>query len=246
MKLSFKSTFDRNYSKHLQHLKLKGLQPKTIDAYSRAIRRVGEHFSYDINDLSEQQLADYFSALLETHSWSAIKLDLYGLKFFYQHVLHKPWTHVDLIKPPKAQRLPDILTIAEAGQVFATTHKLSYRVFFFTVYSLGLRLGEGINLQIGDIDTGHRRVIVRDAKGNKDRLVPLPEKTLRVLRDFWSVHRNPVWLFPSRAGGLKGGATAQHPLDRGGIQVALGQVVSQCGIKKRSPYTAFATAMPPI
>jgi integrase/recombinase XerD len=102
--------FKRNYKKHLQHLKLKGLQPKTIEAYSRAIRRIGTYFEHDIDDLSKQQLTDYFTDLLSTHSWSAVKLDLYGLKFYYAHVLDKPWVNVDLIKPPKAQRLPDIVT----------------------------------------------------------------------------------------------------------------------------------------
>jgi integrase/recombinase XerD len=146
------STFKQDYQKHLQHLKLKGLQPKTIDAYARAIRRIGEYFDFQINDLSEQQLLDYFFDLQHRLSWSAVKLDLYGLKFFYQHVLHKPWKHVDLIKPPKATRLPNIVTIEEAAHLFHATEKLSYRIFFFTIYSLGLRLGEDLRLQVGDID----------------------------------------------------------------------------------------------
>ncbi len=54
------------------------------------------------------------------------------------------------------------------------TRILSYRVFFFTLYSLGLRLGEGLRLQFGDIDATRARVHIRDAKGNKDHLVPLP------------------------------------------------------------------------
>jgi len=238
--------FKRNYNKHLQHLKLKGLQPKTIEAYSRAIRRIGDYFNHDIDDLSKQQLTDYFSDLLSTHSWSAVKLDLYGLKFYYVHVLDRPWVNVDLIKPPKAQRLPDIVTVEEAGRLFSATHKLSYRVFFFTVYSLGLRLGEGLRLQVGDIDAVRRRVHIRDAKGNKDRLVPLPDVTRDVLRRFWSVHRNPVLLFPNRHGGLKGAASASTALDRGGVQITLRKVAEACGIKKRSPLTACATAMPPI
>jgi len=86
---SFDTTFKQDYQTHLQHLGLKGLQPKTIEAYSRAIRRIGEYFEYQLHDLSEQQLLDYFTQLLSTHSWSAVKLDLYGLKFFYQHVLHQ-------------------------------------------------------------------------------------------------------------------------------------------------------------
>ncbi|MEJ2426234.1 MAG: site-specific integrase [Candidatus Thiodiazotropha sp.] len=224
--------FKRNYTKHLQHLKLKGLQPKTIEAYARAIRRIGDYFAHDIYDLSKQQLTDYFSDLLSTHSWSAVKLDLYGLKFYYTHVLGKSWVNIDLIKPPKTQRLPDIVTVEEAARLFRATHKLSYRVFFFTVYSLGLRLGEGLRLQVGDIDAVRRRVHIRDAKGNKDRLVPLPDATRDVLRRFWSVHRNPVLLFPNRHAGLKGAASATTPLDRGGVQITLRKVAEACGIKK--------------
>ncbi len=108
METLYESDFNKNYQTHLKHLRIKGLQPKTIDAYSRAIRRIGSYFDHQINDLSEQQLLDYFSNLLDTHSWSAVKLDLYGLKFFYTHVLHKRWVEVNLIKPPKTQRLPDM------------------------------------------------------------------------------------------------------------------------------------------
>jgi site-specific recombinase XerD len=155
--------FDRQYQTHLKHLKLKGLQPKTIDAYARAIRRLGGYFSNQIDDLTEAQLTDYFSELIESHSWSAVKLDLYGLKFYTTHVLHKPWTLPHLIKPPKAQRLPDIVTVDEAQRLFAATRTLSYRVFYFTLYSLGLRLSEGLALKIGDIDGTRRRVHIRDS-----------------------------------------------------------------------------------
>jgi integrase/recombinase XerD len=238
METSAGAIFNRNYQLHLQHLKLKGLQPKTIDAYSRAVRRVGERFDQQINDLSAQQLTDYFTELVASHSWSTVKLDLYGLKFYYAHVLRKPWAAPGLIKAPRTQRLPDIVTVAEAQRLFAATRVLSYRVFFFTLYSLGLRLGEGLRLQVGDIDAGRERVHIRDAKGNKDRFVLLPVATYKLLRSFWQVHRNPVLLFPNRQGGLKGSATATTPLDRGGVQVALHQVVQACGLKKRLRPTA--------
>ena len=239
------TNFKRQYQTHLKHLRLKGLRPKTIDAYSRAIRRMGAYFDHEIDNLSEEQLIDYFTDLLESHSWSAVKLDLYGLKFYYAHVLHKPWADVGLIKPPKAQRLPDIVTVEEAKRVFAATSTLSYRVFFFTAYSLGLRLGEGLRLQVVDIDAARKRVHIRDAKGNKDRLVPLPETTLDLLRRFWLVHRNPVLVFPNRHGGLKGACAATTPLDRGGVQITLRKVIAACGIKKKSPRIVFVTAMQP-
>ena len=88
------------------------------------------------------------------------------------------------------------------------------------------------------------RVHIRDAKGNKDRLVPLPMATYRLLRRFWQRHRNPVLLFPNRHGGVPGARAASTPLDRGGVQNALRAVVESCGLKKTFRPTAFDTAMP--
>ena len=244
MKASLPAHFKSHYETHLQHLTLKGLQPKTRDAYARALRRIGEYFEYQLDKLSEAQLLDYFTELLESHSWSTVKLDLHGLKFFYRHVLHKPWTEIDLIKPPRGQRLPDIVTVAEAQRLFQSTRVLSYRVFYFTLYSLGLRLGEGLQLQVGDIDAARQRVHIRNAKGQKDRLVPLPQTTLVLLRRFWQVHRNPRLLFPSRLGGRQAAQQATTVLDRGSVQAALRKVVRQCGLKKRLRRIVCATAMP--
>jgi site-specific recombinase XerD len=244
MKPSTQTQFDQQYQSHLKHLKLKGLQPKTIDAYARAIRRVGAYFDQQIDALTEAQLTDYFTDLIGSHSWTTVKLDLYGLKFYYAHVLKKPWVAPGLIKPPKSQRLPDIVTVAEVQQIIAATRVLSYRVFFFTLYSLGLRLGEGLRLQVGDIDVPRTRVHIRDAKGNRDRFVPLPTATHTLLRRFWATHRNPVLLFPNRQRGLKGAVSATTPLDPGGVQMTLHKVIATCGLKKRSPRTACATVTP--
>ena len=244
MKAPANTRFEQNYQSHLKHLKLKGLQPKTIEAYSRAIRRVGDRFDKQIDDLSEAQLTDYFTERVASHSWSTVKLDLYGLQFYYAHVLRKPWVAPGLIKPPKSQRLPDIVTVTEAQRIFAATRVLSYRVFFFTLYSLGLRLGEGLRLQVGDVDGVRQRVHIRDSKGNRDRFVPLAQVSLQVLRRFWRIHRNPVLLFPDRHRGLQAAASTTTALNAEGVQRALARVIRHCGLKKRSLPTAFDTATP--
>jgi site-specific recombinase XerD len=238
--------FKRQYASLEKHLRLKGLRPKTIEAYSRGIRRIGARFDYRLEDLSSEQLVDYFCELLESHSWSSVKLDLYGLKFFYAHVLRKPWVELDLVKPPRGQRLPDIVTVEEVARLVQSTRVLSYRVLFFTLYSLGLRLGEGLRLTVADIDAERGRVHIRDSKGNKDRLVPLPDATLALLRRFWQVHRHPRLLFPNRKAGRKGAASAPGPLAAGGVQIALRQVAESCGLKKRSRRIHCVTAMPRI
>ena len=232
MRTSIKSKFNSYYELHCKHLKLKGLQPKTIEAYSRAIRRIGDYFDGNLDNLTQNQLLDYFHQLKEKSSWSTVKLDLYGLKFFYLHVLRRNWVDIPIIKSPKVKRIPDIVTIEEAYQIFTTTRKLSYRVLFFTLYSMGLRLGEGLRLQTGDIDAGRQRVHIRDAKGNKDRLVPLPTNTLNVLRRFWKVHKHPVFLFPNRKRGLKNAHLVDSHLDRSGVQTAMKKVVKELKFKK--------------
>ena len=233
MKKSIESKFKTDYQQHCKHLKLKGLQPKTIEAYSRAIRRIGAYFNYGLDNLTQDKLLDYFHQLKESSSWSTVKLDLYGLKFFYTYVLKKNWVDIPIIKSPQIKRIPNIVTTDEAYQIFISTRKLSYRVFFFTLYSMGLRLGEGLRLQVGDIDATRMRVHIRDSKGNKDRLVPLPTNTLKVLRRFWNVHKHPIFIFPNRKRGLKNAHLVDSHLDRGGAQVAMQAVVKGIKIKKK-------------
>lgn len=139
---------------------------------------------------------------------------------------------IPLIKPLKTSRIPNIVTIQQANQLFSVTKIIDYKVLFFTIYSMGLRLGEGIKLQVGDIDAGHMRVHIRDAKGNKDRFVPMPHKILQILRQFWRHHQHLKFIFPSRKRELKNCRLVDVPLNRGGIQVTIKKVIDGIGIKK--------------
>ena len=242
----FPQPFARNYESLLKRLKLRGMQPKTIESYSHGVCRAAQHFNYRIDDLNKDQLTDYFAQILDDLSWSTLKCDLYGLKFYYAYVLDKPWPGAELTKAPKVSRLPDIVTVEQMQHIVDATRVLSYRVFFFVLYSMGLRLGEGLQLQVGDIDADRMRVHVRDAKGNRDRLVPLPAQTLAVLREFWKAHRNPVLMFPNRQKGLGGASCATTHMDRGGVQQALRQVTADIGLKKELRRIACAIPMQPI
>lgn len=97
---------------------------------------------------------------------------------------------------------------------------------------MGLRLGEGLALEIGDIDAAQRRVHVRQGKGGKDRYVPLPYPTLKHLRRFWRTHRHPRLLFPNASGNEASARTASSPMDRGGVQAAFQAARKDCGIHK--------------
>jgi integrase/recombinase XerD len=64
------------------------------------------------------------------------------------------------------------------------------------IYTCGLRLLEGVQLQVSQIDSARMQLHIRSGKGNKDRAIPLPPKTRTLLRAHWCMHRNPIWLFP--------------------------------------------------
>ncbi|MDB2386957.1 site-specific integrase [Shewanella sp.] len=168
--------FDYLYEQHLTNLTLQGKRPATIDAYSRAVRRIAAFFDRYPDNLTTDDLKRYFAQLIASHSWSTVKLDRNGLQFFYRHGLNQQWEWLNIVKPPQVTPLPDILTPAEVAIAISQTHQLRYQVFFLVLYSMGLRLGEGIYLQVGDIDSQLMQVHIRNAKDGKDRLVPLPKR----------------------------------------------------------------------
>ncbi|MBW1821965.1 MAG: site-specific integrase [Deltaproteobacteria bacterium] len=238
--------FNELYQRHLRLLKLQGKSQKTIDAYSRAVRRISEYFDCCPDQLTLEQRENYFAKLVELRSWSTVKVDRLGLQFYWRHVLKLDWQWVNIIKPPKIHTIPDILTLIEIENLIGTTRKLRYRVFLLTTYSMGLRLEEALSLQVGDIDDERKRVHIRRGKGHKDRLVPLPDLTLQALRALWRKHRHPYLIFPNAKGSLETIQKATTHMDRGGAQKAMKVVVTECGIKKKSIYTPFVTVSPLI
>lgn len=81
-------------------LKLNGFQPKTIEAYLRAIRRIGNYFDCRIDNLTSDQLLDYFNELLDFHSWSTLRLDRKRLK---KHLVQAIQMELFFIKTPRQQ-----------------------------------------------------------------------------------------------------------------------------------------------
>ena len=238
--------FDALYEQHLRGLKLHGYSASTIDVYSRAVRRLSDHYDCVPDQLSVEQLEIYFAALVDSHSWATVRVDRNGLQFFWRYVLKRNWDWVEIIKPPQVRTLPDVLTPREVEQLIGAARKLRYRVFILTTYSMGLRLGETLALEVGDIDAETRRGHIRRGKGHKDRLVPLPDLTCNALRALWARHRHPRLLFPNGVGSPERIRQAITHMNRGGTQKAFRVLLDECGIKKRYPFTPCVTALPPI
>jgi len=201
------------------------------------VRRVAERFDCCPDNLTQEQLEAHFDALVASHSWSTVKIDRNGLQFFYEHVLKRDWAWLKIVKPPQVRRLPDILTLKEIERLINGTRELRYQTFILVAFSMGLRLGEVVQLQIGDVDKERMKVHVRCGKGSKDRFVTLPQLALEALRRYWKTHRHPGLLFPNGRTGSER-REAQSMMDRGGIQKSLKAIASSCGMRKHvTPHT---------
>jgi len=157
-----------------------------------------------------------------------------------------PFSTVGLAKPKRVKSLPTVLSFAEVRRTLACVHMFRHRVCLATIYSCGLRLGEGRTLQIPDIDSARMFLHVR-GKGNKDRYVPLPTRTLALLRELWKTHRHPQWLFPAPGRSGRGEATAEKPLPIASVQMAFKEVLAKARVHKRASvhtlrhYSGFRT-----
>jgi len=216
----------------LEDLQLKGYSDSTQDAYIRGVKRLATYYKKSPELISEDELRQYFLYMKreKCYSRSTATITLCAIKFLYEKTLRKNWPVLDLVRPDKERRLPPVLSQSEVEQVLQAVQLPLYRICLTTIYSCGLRLSEGVGLQVEQIDS--RRMFLRIyGKGNKERYVPLAQRTLEMLRAFWKVHRSPRWLFPAseqpfaRAG-------EDRPVALNSIQVAFSRAVQCSGITK--------------
>ena len=199
MKKAQQTRYKSLYRKHINALKRQGKADSTIDLYARAVRRIGEYFDCPPDILNREQLEGYFDALVQTYSWSTIKVERNGLQFFFKHTLKR---------------------------------ELRYQAFILVCFSMGLRLGETLALQVGDIDGERMKVHIRRGKGKKDRYVTLPQLALQTLRRYWATHRHPTLIFPNGRNRDER-RLADKPMDRGGLQKSFKHIVQDVGIHKQ-------------
>lgn len=223
--------FDDLYQAYINELILQGKSPKTIDCYCRSLRQIAEYFNICPDNMTTDELKDYFLFLVEHKSWSAVKIARNAIQFFYKHVLDRAWIWVDIVKPPKRQPVQDVLSVAEVEAIINATRKLRYQTYYLVTYSLGLRLSESLNLTVADIDSHLMRVHLRYTKSKKDRFVPLPQATLLALRRYWQTHRHPTLIFPGgKPPYIRDGKSMV--MDKGGVQKTIKIVAKECGISK--------------
>jgi len=220
-----------------EDMDLAGYSPRSTDMYVRAIRQLTKHYHKSPEKITDEELRRYFLYNKNQRGWSrtASTISLCGIKLFYTITLKRKWTNLTFVRPEKEKKLPVILSKNEVRKICNAAKMHYHRACLKTIYSLGLRIGEGTHLQVSDIDSDRMFVHIHRGKGNRDRYIPLPQKTLDILRVFWKTHRNPVWLFPAPGQGRYPRliATNKKPISINNIQHAFRQACFQVDIRKK-------------
>ena len=213
--------------RYIEDLQLRGLSPRTQESYVRVVRKLAEHYGKSPDVLTEEELRQYLLYLKnEKHAArNTCTLALCSLKFFYQQTLKRDWPVLDFVRPARDRKLPVVLSVEEVQQILGCVRRARYRVCLSLIYACGLRLLEGVRLPVADVDGARMVIHVRHGKGGQDRYVPLPRRTLELLREYWSCHRDPVWMFPGVT--LGGG-----PMCATGVQRAFKAALAESGVHK--------------
>ena len=212
-------------------LVLAGCGEETQISYVREMKKMAAYLKASPDKITENDLRRYMLYLkneLELDP-NSLKVTHAAVKFFYRNTCVRQWVTLDKLKVQNQLKLPTVLAIDETHSLIDSVRRPGMRCFFWTVYSLGLRMQEALHLQVHDIKSERMMVHVRRGKGAKDRLVPLPLKTLEMLRSYWQTHRNPNWVFPQEGRNHKLAPTATAPMSESSPQLCIKKVVDQRG-----------------
>ena len=212
--------------KMIEDMQLKGLAVRTQEAYVNAVLQLSRRYKKSPDCIDEEELREYFLYLKNEKqvAESTFSIALCGIKFFYEQTLGKEWHTLQLVRPDRKKKLPVVLSTEEVKRVLNCVHRFPYQICLHTIYACGLRLLEGTRLRVKDIDSERKMIHVVQGKGNKDRYVPLPDRTLTLLRQHWITHRNPDWIFPSRNG--------LEAIDESAVQKAFQAALRESGVHK--------------
>ena len=180
-------------------LVVRGLSPRTQEAYLAAVRGLAKYYHQRPDTLSELQIQVYVRYLIEQRHLApnSVRVVVMGLRFFYTVTLRRP--AVTLPLPKGARRLPEVLSRAEVTRLLVSTTTLRERALLMATYGGGLRVSEVVRLRGSDIDAERGMLRVEQGKGRKDRYTLLGPRLLAELRHYWQVYRpTPPWLFPQR------------------------------------------------
>ena len=177
---------------------------RTRHAYYRQLRLLHEYYSVDPALLTEAQLGDYFLFIKLKKQWQpkSIRQALAACRLFFVDLLgHAEWKIFQQIRTRDHDTLPAVLTRQQVHDLLNLIRLRRYRTPIKLIYVCGLRLSECLALTIHDIKGAENKLLIRNSKGHRDRVVPLPTCLWRELQRYWKVHRHPLLIFPNAGRG---------------------------------------------
>lgn len=222
-------------TRFIQDMQLHGYSCRTQEVYVSAVRVMAKYCRKSPGLITEEDLRRYFLHLTVERkvARSTATTTLCATKFLFQSTLRRDWPTLKLLRPPREKKVPVVLARQEVQRILASVRLAVPRVCLRTIYSCGLRLNEGRCLRVGDVDSA-RMVLHVHGKGNKDRYVPLPQRTLQELRDLWRTHRSPEWLFPAQPRAALQGQSPEpgEPIAASALQGAFDRALSHSLVRK--------------
>jgi site-specific recombinase XerD len=209
--------------KMIQDLGLRCYAPKTCKEYVRCARDFVAYHKRPPEQMGEVEVRDYllFLALERKVGPATRKMHLAAVKFLYGVTLDRPEVVARIPWPKVDSTLPDILSGTEVCGLLDAIASTKHRAIVMTTYGLGLRISEVCRLRVEDIDSKRMLVHVRNAKGARDRFVPLPERVLFTLRHYWVADRpRGPQLFPGGTPGSEVSVDAVRDNLRAGAEKA--------------------------
>jgi len=187
-----------------QTLMLKRYSWRTIKSYKNCFRQFIRHYDHTKpSEITRKQIDAYVYGLIRERNISQSHQNqiLSAIKMFYGTVIRQEDKVQDLFRPKKAQKLPKVLSEQEITYLLRAVDNLKHRCILMLIYSAGLRLGEVINLRLGELQPEQNRLFVRGGKGKKDRCTLLSDKVWALLREYLEIYKPIEWLFEGQTGG---------------------------------------------
>jgi site-specific recombinase XerD len=184
-------------------VELKDFRSPTKKEYVRYVRKLAEHFQCDPATLTEEQLRQYFLFLREHKGYKSapMKAAKWSLRCFFRDCLKlgPAWTVFEEVRIVENKTLPIVLSRQEVATVLGALREVRFQTCLRLMYHCGLRVGEAVRIAPLDIHGKEEfpRIHIKNAKGGKDRYVPIAPAMVQELRHWWRTHQNRQWLFPS-------------------------------------------------
>jgi len=212
--------------KMIEDMVLRGFSENTRMAYVHAVKMLARYYNTSPEKLSQKNIRDFFLHLVSKKkaARSTFMIYLSGIKFFFERTLSRKWEFFQLAKPKRRIKLPEVLSEEEVRKILSCIKNPILRMCSTLIYSCGLRVSEACNLKASDIDSRRMVVKIQNGKGGKDRLAPLPERTLTRLREYYHMQKPRGCLFPANDG--------KKPVSRITLHKMLKKAAKDSGIKK--------------